>query len=66
MSPEMWQQPKSAHASSSLLCKLSNFGIKIVLIPFITDVNPISLNEKLRIGVLLVPIIENCKETDWS
>ena len=60
----MWLQPKSAHASSSLLYKKGNYGFKIVPISFIMDTKPIFLHEKLRMGVLLVPMIEKYKEID--
>ena len=57
-------QPKSAHASSSLLYKSGNYGFKIVLISFILGVKPMFLYEKLHMGVLLVPMIEKYKEID--
>ena len=60
----MWLQPKSAHASSSLLYKLGNYGFKIVPISFIMGVKPIFLDEKLRMGVLLVPMIKKYEEID--
>ena len=60
----MWLQPKSAHASSSLLYKWGNYGFKIVLISFILGVKPVFLYEKLHMDVLLVPIIEKYKEND--
>ena len=60
----MWLQPKSAHASSSLLYKKGNYGFKIVPISFIMDIKPIFLHEKLRMGVFLVPMIEKYKEID--
>ena len=64
MQPEMWLQPKSAHPSSSSLYKKGNYGFKIVPVSFIMDIKPIFLHEKLRMGVLLVLIIEKYKEID--
>ena len=52
------------HASSSLLYKKDNYGFKIVPISFIMDVKQIFFHEKLRMGVLLVPMIEKYKEID--
>ena len=60
----MWLQPKSAHASSSLLYKKGNYGFKIVPISFIIDIKLIFLHEKLHMGVLLVPMFEKYKEID--
>ena len=60
----MWLQPKSAHTSSILLYKKGNYGFKIVPISFIIDIKQIFLHEKLRMGVLLVPMIEKYKEID--
>ena len=60
----MWLQPKSAHASSSLLNKQANYGFKIILILFIMGVKPLFLYEKLHMGVFLVPIIEKYGEID--
>ena len=62
----MWLQPKSAHASSILLYKKGNYGFKIVPISFIMDIKPISLHEKLHIGVFLMTMIEKYKEIDKS
>ena len=60
----MWLQPKSAHASSTLLYKKDKYGFKIVPISFLMDIKPISLHEKLHMGVLLVTSIEKYKEID--
>ena len=60
----MWLQPKSAHASSSLLYKNSIYGCKIAPILFIMDIKLIFLHEKLLMGILLVPMIEKYEEID--
>ena len=41
---------------------MGNYGFKIVPISFIMDIKLMFLHEKLRMGVLLVPIIEKYKE----
>ena len=60
----MWLEPKSAHNYSNLPYKKGNYGFKIVPISFIMDTKPIFLHEKLRMGVLLMPMIEKYKEID--
>ena len=52
----MWLQPKSAHASSSLLNKWGNSGFIIALISLIKVLKPKFLDEKLPTGVFSVPI----------
>ena len=44
--------------------KKGNYGFKIVPISFIMNIKPIFLHEKLRMGILLVPMVEKYKEID--